>query len=100
MCGWKTAIFVEPDESGKKLLCWRKKEGGPWQGPQELVTEDVPIMQVVIQRYGPASFLPVAYMCATQVRDKVRVHAWPDVNPSKGRSFKHEPWIKVLTVPR
>jgi hypothetical protein len=93
VCG-ETALFVEPDKSGKKLLCWRKPKGGAWAGPQELVSEETPIWEVVAPRYSLAGFVPVAYNCWGSDQKQTE----PVRNsPYSRRDLK--PWIKVLKVP-
>lgn len=104
VCGGKTLVFVETDASEKKLLCWRKKVGGEWQGPRELLEEKTKIMKVAHQRYAPEGFMPIAYMCLSSdpslpaVRPGKRVfYAFPDVDPEAYEWY--EPWIKLLLVP-
>jgi hypothetical protein len=103
VCGGKTLVFVETDSGGKKLLCWRKKSGGEWQGPQEILEEKTKIVKVAHERYAPEGFMPIAYMClssdpsATARPGKKVGSISPDVDPLEYEPY--EPWIKVLKVP-
>jgi hypothetical protein len=104
VCGGTTALFVETDESGKRLLCWRKKQGTSWEGPRVLVTEADPISQIAVQRYAPKGFAPVAYMCVdtaapvVQTGPSANLPGWPYMAPMD-LDVVHHPWIKVLVVP-
>ncbi len=94
VCG-DIVLFVEPDKSGKKILCWRKPSGAAWAGPQTLVSEETPIADLVAPRYGLASFAPVAYNCWSDDSRKA---------DSAGHSGRYpvrelKPWIKVLKAP-
>ncbi len=84
VCG-DVVLFVEPDKTGKKILCWRKPGGAAWAGPQTLVSEETPI----------ASFAPVAYNCWSDDSRKA------DTAGHSGRYPVRElkSWIKVLKVP-
>lgn len=94
VCG-ETVLFIEPDKSGKKLLCWHRPKGGAWTGPQELASEETPFADVVAPRYSLAGFVPVAYNCWS-AEGKKKVVAGS--NPRQGgRELK--PWVKVLQVP-
>ncbi len=116
VCGGKTVVLVEPDATGKKLLCWRKKAGGSWQGPQELVREETQIIQLAAQRYAPDDFVPVGYMCISpeeegKIVGSPRSKTTPGNQHYKGNPYMqlywtypvdhyvHEPWIKVVKVP-
>jgi hypothetical protein len=107
VCGAKTLLFVETDESGKALLGWRKKAGSEWQGPRTLVTEKTEICSVAFQRYAPEAFAPVAYLCVSPDSARVKaamgrgrhydiIHGFDQYPPGK---TPLEPWIKVLKVP-
>jgi hypothetical protein len=103
ICGWKKVIFVETDETGRKLLLWQKK-GEEWSGPAELITEKKPIVQVRVQRYAPESFIPVAYMCTSEdelppANRKKTYDIVYGYNQYPPAGTPHEPWIKVLCVP-
>lgn len=103
VCGGKKMVFVEPDETGKKLLMWQK-DGAEWRGPKELIAEQKPIVQLRVQRYAPESFVPVAYMCASAEElpkpDRKKtydiIYGFDQYPPA---GTPHEPWIKLLVVP-
>ncbi len=116
VCGGRRPVFVAHDESGKKLLCWRRDQNGVWQGPEELVSEQTVIKQITAPRYPPDDFVPVAYMCLTKAAEEKnqgepRSKAIPGnqhycgTPPSKlfwaypSGHWEHEPWIKLLKVP-
>lgn len=65
VCGWKKVVFIETDDTGKKLLYWQK-DGEDWRGAKEIVTETKPIVQVRVQRYAPEGFIPLSYMCISE----------------------------------
>lgn len=101
VCGWKKVVFIETDDTGKKLLYWQK-DGEDWRGPKEIVTEMNPIVQLRVQRYASEDFIPLAYMCTSE-------HELPKVrknydtvygfNPYPYADTPHELWIKVMIVP-
>jgi hypothetical protein len=94
VCG-DTVLFAEADKTGKKLLCWRRPKGGAWTGPETLVTEETPLADVVISRYGLPGFAPLAYTCWEG--DEKKVLATGRSGAPSVRELK--PWIKVLKVP-
>ncbi len=103
VCGGRTLVFVETDADAKKLFVWRKKDGGAWQGPQELLGEKTKIVKVAHQRYAPEGFMPVAYMCLSS-DPSAAARPWkkvstgnPDADPIEYEPY--EPWIKVVLVP-
>ena len=101
VCGGETLVFVETDESQKKLLCWRKKKGGTWQGPEVLVEEKTKINKIASQRYAPAGFLPVAYTC-DNADTSIRAHKSVMFHFAAYYPWERialEPWIKVVKVP-
>jgi hypothetical protein len=93
VCG-DTVVFVEPDKTGRKILCWRKPKEEEWIGPHELVTEHTPIADIVAPRYAVTAFVPVAYNCWSDERKastaigSFKVHHRREIKP----------WIKVLKV--
>ncbi len=103
VCGWKRLVFIEPDETGRKLLMWQR-EGAEWRGPKEIFTEEKPIVQLKTPRYSDASFVPVVYMCTSGVELPKAPEGertfWPyGFNSYPSMRTPHEPWIKVFVVP-
>jgi len=103
ICGWKKVIFVETDETGRKLLLWQKK-GEEWSGPAELITEKKPIVQVRVQRYAPEKFIVAAYMCTTAEQlpeppEGEKTFGPYGFNNYPPQGVQHEPWIKTICIP-
>jgi hypothetical protein len=103
VCGWKKVVFVEPDDTGRKLLMWQKA-GAEWHGPKELVTEQKPIVQLRVQRYAPEGFVPAAYMCGSADELPEPAEGDKTFGPYGFNSYPpmrtaHEPWIKALAAP-
>lgn len=115
VCGGESVVLVEPDQTGRRLLAWRKKPGAPWRGPEELAVEPTRIVQLTAQRHAPRDFVPVAYMCLSpgeegKLTGGERTRATPGNQHYHGTPFRRlywtypvdhfvqEPWIRVVGV--
>lgn len=94
VCG-QTVLCFDRDKTMTKILCWRRTRG-EWKGPEEVASEETAITDFSTQRYAPADFAPLAYVCK-EADETVRQLVEKGANARRVRRYK--PWIKVLKVP-